>query len=73
MSESGFARSRRRNERSDNLNSDEGFRERAVSLPKYNGGLSSAGRAPGCGPGCQGFEPPSPPIRTGLAKPDPVL
>ena len=30
----------------------------AVSLPQHkHGGRSSAGRAPGCGPGCRGFEP----------------
>ena len=28
-----------------------------IELAGKHGGRSSAGRAPGCGPGCRGFEP----------------
>ena len=37
----------------------------AILLPQhffYHGGRSSAGRAPGCGPGCRGFKPVAHPI-----------
>ena len=30
---------------------------RIISDVSEHGGRSSAGRAPGCGPGCRGFEP----------------
>lgn len=36
----------------------------AASWPGGNGGCSSAGRAPGCDPGCRGFESRQPPRRS---------
>jgi hypothetical protein len=35
--------------------------------PQGNGGCSSAGRAPGCGPGCRGFEPRHSPVVEGCS------
>ena len=33
------------------------LRNKLINLKKLHGGCSSAGRAPGCGPGGRGFEP----------------